>query len=108
MKTFITGYNLKPEFLALKERGEPIPRHNSYDISYNLEPHWQFLWRPRAEMELDLLEAMRPRVGDHYCRLEIEHLGKEEYAIVCNDHPEPPCENASQNIPTSRTANMIR
>jgi hypothetical protein len=88
MRIYVTGYQMKAEFLAQRQRGETIPRHDIYDISYHAEPHWQFLFRTRAEMELVLLESMQPHIGDHYCRLEIEHLGKEEYAIVCNDHPE--------------------
>jgi hypothetical protein len=32
---------------------------------------------------------MRVRVGNHYCQLEVEQVGEEKFAVVCNDHPEP-------------------
>jgi hypothetical protein len=31
---------------------------------------------------------MNVRVGQHYCKLEVEELPDGKFAIVCNDHPD--------------------
>lgn len=79
---------MKPEYKEPTQSGRPIPSEDTYDIFYNVGPHWTFAWKELAESELSILQGMRVHVGHHYCQLEVEQVGEEKFAIVCNDHPE--------------------
>jgi hypothetical protein len=88
MKIYVTGCKEKPEYKEALKSGNPISAKDSYDIFYNIEPLWTLPWKEGAESELRILQQMRVRVGSHYCQLEVEQVGEDKYAIVCNDHPE--------------------
>jgi hypothetical protein len=89
MKIYVTGFRPKPEYEEAVKSEKPFPTEGNYDIFYNVEPHWTFPWKEAAESEMRILQQMRVRVGNHYCQLEVEQVGEEKFAVVCNDHPEP-------------------
>jgi hypothetical protein len=88
MKIYVTGFRPQKEYEEAIKAGKTVPHADSYDIFYNVEPHWTFPHKDFAEGELRILRPMRVHVGSHYCQLDVEQLGEDKFAIVCNDHPE--------------------
>lgn len=89
MKMYVTGFDLKPEYKEATAAGKPIPDEDSHDIFYSPLPLWTEPTREIAEIRVAELHRMRIRKDDHYCKLEVEQVGADEFAMVCNDHPQP-------------------
>ena len=86
MKIYVTGFRPQPEHEEALKSGKAIPG-DTHDVSYNVEPRWTFPRKELAESELKILQDMWVHVDDHYCQLQVEQVGDEEFAIVCTDHP---------------------
>ncbi len=88
MKIYVVAYKPRKEYEEAVRRAEMVSSEDAYDIYYNVEPHWTLPDKAMAETELRILLPMRVHVGHHYCQLEVEQLGEDKFAIVCNGHPE--------------------
>jgi hypothetical protein len=89
MKMYVSGWDIRPEFKEANEAGTPIPDAESSDVFYNPNPVWTFPSKEHADVEFRIAQRMRFHVGLHYCEVELEQLASGEFAIVCNDHPQP-------------------
>lgn len=88
MKMYVSGHDYRPEYKLDIAAGKAIPDEDNRDILYTVQPKWMFPLKYLAEDEMTILHQWRVHKGDHYCRLEVEQVG-DEFAIVCNHHPEP-------------------
>lgn len=88
MKAYLRGYRVKKEFAEALKAGT-APKNDIYDVWFSKEPEWTFSDQYLAQGELNLVTGMSVHVGHHhYCKFQLEKLGDDKYAMVCNDHPD--------------------
>lgn len=90
MKVYVVGYDIRPEYKAAMAAGNLISGDESSDIFYSPLPQWTEPTREIAEIRIAELHRMKIHSGDHYCQLEVEQISDDEFAMVCNNHPQPP------------------
>jgi hypothetical protein len=86
MTVYVAGYRLKPreEEPANSQRFAKPPE---YQIHYSEKPECITGALEFADKHCDFLNAMRVRIGQHYCQFEVEKLDEDKFAIVCKSHP---------------------
>jgi hypothetical protein len=87
MKVYVTGYLENPEYKESMKAGKPFQGEFSHTVFYGAEPRWTLPTKHLAEHRLGELQFMKIRGGSRHCQLEVEQVGEEKFAIVCNDHP---------------------
>ena len=91
MKMCVYAYDMRPEYKEVLQRDEPIPQQDTYDIGFSPGPKaWVIFGEHLADVKLLILQRMSVHAGGYYCRLELEKVDSDNFAIVCNEHPEPP------------------
>jgi len=84
MKMYVTGYKQRDEGQPLVDPSKPWE-----DVDVRFTPKrgdWLMNDRGWAERELELINSMRVRSKEHFCRFEIEEE-EGQFAIVCTEHP---------------------
>jgi hypothetical protein len=86
MKMYIEAFDIKPECKEAMQSGKSSSDEDSYDIYYSRLPLWIFPTQELAEIQIAELHRMRIHKNEHYCQLEVEKVGEEQFAMICKDH----------------------
>ena len=90
MKAYVNYFDTDGARARAAIRSDDI-RDNETVVQFNSSPgHWT-MGLFEAERNCDILNSAHIHAKNwtnHWCQFEIEKVGKDDYAIVCKEHPD--------------------